>query len=82
MSETNYGRVTFPDVAMKFVQDGPVYAMMVVVGVAFFRGNASATEMVLTGAMGLLARMWPKPVTIGGNGSASASSSPHDGGVS
>lgn len=58
--------VTFADVAMKLVQDGPVYAVMAVVLVLALRGTATASEAVITGLAGLLARMWPQAIQVAG----------------
>lgn len=59
-------KVTFADVAMKLVQDGPVYAVIIVVGILAVRGTATASEAVITGLAGLLARMWPQAVQVAG----------------
>ncbi len=58
--------VTFADVAMKLVQDGPIYAIIVVVGILAMRGTATASEAVITGLASLLARMWPQAVQVAG----------------
>lgn len=58
--------VTMADVAMKLVQDGPVYAVIIVVGILAMRGTATASEAVITGLAGLLARMWPQAVQVAG----------------
>jgi len=58
--------VTFADVAMKLAQDGPIYAIIGLVGAMALGGHATASEAVITGLAGLLARMWPQAVQVAG----------------
>ena len=54
------------DVAMKVAADGPVYALVGLVGVLAIKGHASTSEMIITGALAFVSRSWPKPITLGG----------------
>lgn len=58
--------VTFADVAMKLAQDGPIYAVIGLVGAMAATGHATASEATITGLAGLLARMWPQAVQVAG----------------
>lgn len=58
--------VTAADVAMKFAQDGPLYAIVAVALVLAMRGTATATEAIWAGLAGLLARSWPQAVQVAG----------------
>ena len=58
--------VTFADVAMRVAQDGPVYAVIGLVGAMAIGGHATASEAVITGHAGLLARSWPRAVQVAG----------------
>jgi hypothetical protein len=58
--------VTFADVAMRLVQDGPIYAIIGLVGAMAVGGHATASEAVITGLAGLLARSWPRAVQVAG----------------
>lgn len=58
--------VTFADVAMKLAQDGPIYAIIGLVGAMAATGHATASEATITGLAGLLARMWPQAVQVAG----------------
>lgn len=62
--------VTFADVAMRVAHDGPMYAVIVVVGVMAFKGHASAGESIIAGLGALLARSWPRAIQVGGGASA------------
>jgi hypothetical protein len=55
---------TFADVAMRLVNDGPIYAAVFLVGVLSLKGQASASEMVITSLAALLARSWPRAVQV------------------
>jgi hypothetical protein len=57
---------TFADVAMRLVNDGPMYAAIALVGVLSLQGRATASEMVITALASLLARSWPRAVTTQG----------------
>jgi hypothetical protein len=59
-------RVTFAEVAMRLVTDGPIYAIIVLVGAMAVGGHATASEAVITGLAGLLARSWPRAVQVAG----------------
>jgi hypothetical protein len=61
--------VTFPDVAMRVAQDGPIYAVIGLVGAMALGGHATASEAVITGLAGLLARSWPRAVQVAGKAS-------------
>lgn len=60
------------EVAMRIVQDGPMYAIIALVGVLAIKGQANAQEFVITGLGALLARSWPKAVQVGGAGIVAA----------
>lgn len=62
--------VTLADVAMRVAHDGPMYAIIVVVGVMAFKGHASASESIIAGLGALLARSWPRAIQVGGAGAA------------
>jgi hypothetical protein len=59
---------TFADVAMKLVQDGPMYGLIGLVGVLAIKGQATATELVITGLASLLSKSWPRAVQLTGAG--------------
>ncbi len=67
-------RVTFADVAMRVARDGPMYGVIILVGVLALRGTTSALESILGAAFALQARSHPPPEndklgrTIGLNG--------------
>lgn len=54
-------RVTFADVAMRIARDGPMYAVIVLVGVLTIRGTTTAAESIIGAAVALLARSHPPP---------------------
>lgn len=54
-------RVTFADVAMKFVSDGPMYGVILLVGVLALKGTTTAAESITGAALALLARSHPPP---------------------
>lgn len=56
-------RVTFADVAMKFASDGPMYGVIVLVGVLALKGTTTAAESITGAALALLARSHPPPET-------------------
>lgn len=56
--------VTFPEVAMRVAQDGPMYALIVAIAVLALLGHASPTEALIGGLASLLARSWPRPPTM------------------
>lgn len=58
----------FADVAMRLVHDGPMYAVITLVGILAFKGHATSTELMITSLGALLARSWPRAVQIGGGG--------------
>lgn len=58
--------VTFADVAMKLVQDGPIYMILATMLIAMLYGKADAKEATITGLAALLARMWPAAVQVAG----------------
>lgn len=58
----------FADVAMRLVHDGPMYAIIALVGILAFKGHATSTELMITSLGALLARSWPRAVQIGGGG--------------
>ena len=59
--------VTFADVAMRFVQDLPIFVVLLIIGAMAIKGQADARDFVITGLGTLLARSWPKAVQIAGN---------------
>lgn len=54
-------RVTFADVAMRIARDGPMYGVIILVGVLAMRGTTSALESILGAAFALQARSHPPP---------------------
>jgi hypothetical protein len=58
--------ITFADVAMRVAHDGPIYAIIGLVGAMALGGHATANEAVITGLAGLLARSWPRAVQVAG----------------
>ena len=54
-------RVTFADVAMRIARDGPMYGVIILVGVLALRGTTSALESILGAAFALQARSHPPP---------------------
>ncbi len=52
-------RITFADVAMRIARDGPMYAVIVMVGVLAIRGTTTSMESVLGAAIALQARSRP-----------------------
>lgn len=54
-------RVTFADVAMRIARDGPMYGVIILVGVLALRGTTTAMESVVGAAIALLARSHPPP---------------------
>lgn len=58
--------VTPSDVMMRVAHDGPGYALIALVAVLALKGQASATEMVITGLGALLARSLPTTALRGG----------------
>lgn len=63
---------TIADVLMRLVNDGPIYAAVFLVGVLSLKGQASASEMVITSLAALLARSWPRAVQVASSGAAIA----------
>ena len=51
--------VTFADVMMMVVKDGPLYAMFMLVGLLVLKGHADAIQGILGAAVGLLAHSTP-----------------------
>jgi hypothetical protein len=56
-------RITFADVAMRIARDGPMYGVILLVGVLAMRGTTSALESILGAAFALQARSHPPPET-------------------
>lgn len=54
-------RVTLADVAMRIARDGPMYAVIILVGVLTLRGTTTAAESIIGAAVALLARSHPPP---------------------
>ena len=54
-------RATFADVAMRIARDGPMYGVIILVGVLAMRGTTTAMESVVGAAIALLARSHPPP---------------------
>ncbi len=54
-------RVTFADVAMRIARDGPMYGVIILVGVLAMRGTTTALESILGAAFALQARSHPPP---------------------
>jgi len=52
-------KVSFADVAMRVARDGPMYAVIIVVGVMAMKGAATASETIIAAAVSLLARSFP-----------------------
>lgn len=56
-------RVTFADVAMRIARDGPMYGVILLVGVLALKGTTTAAESITGAALALLARSHPPPET-------------------
>ena len=56
-------RTTFADVAMKLVSDGPMYGVIILVGVLSIRGHVEPMTSIVGAALALLARSHPPPET-------------------
>lgn len=54
-------RVTFADVAMRIARDGPMYGVIILVGLLALRGTTTAMESIVGAAFALLARSHPPP---------------------
>src|SRR5882762_8994691 len=54
-------RITFADVAMRIARDGPMYGVIILVGVLAMRGTTTAMESIVGAAFALLARSHPPP---------------------
>jgi hypothetical protein len=54
-------RVTFPDVAMRIARDGPMYGVIILVGVLALKGTTDAMTSIVGAAVALLARSHPPP---------------------
>src|ERR1700739_1970187 len=52
-------RITFADVAMRIARDGPMYGVIILVGVLAVRGHTSPLESILGAAFALQARSHP-----------------------
>lgn len=65
-------RPTFADVAMRVANDGPLYAVIALVGALAVGGHASSTEMVIASLGALLARSLPPGARLGFAGVAGA----------
>lgn len=52
-------RVTFADVAMRVANDGPMYGVIILVGVLALRGTTTALESIIGAAFALQARSRP-----------------------
>lgn len=52
-------RVTFADVAMRIARDGPMYGVILLVGVLALKGTTTASESIIGAAVALLARSHP-----------------------
>lgn len=59
------GKVTFADVAMRVARDGPMYAIIIMIGALALKGSATAMETMMTSAIALLARSWPGAIQMG-----------------
>ncbi|MDB4884464.1 MAG: hypothetical protein JWL95_3230 [Gemmatimonadetes bacterium] len=55
---------TWPDVAMRLVNDGPIYGILILVCVLAMSGHASASESLIAALGTLLARSWPRAVQV------------------
>lgn len=65
-SKLNGRPVTFADVAMRLIQDMPLFVLMSIVGVLAIQGHADSRDFIITGLGSLLARSWPKAVQVAG----------------
>lgn len=52
-------RVTFADVAMRIARDGPMYGVIILVGVLAIKGTTTALESIVGAALALQARSRP-----------------------
>lgn len=55
-------RITFADVAMRVARDGPMYGVIILVGILAISGKATANETIMGSALALLARSWPNAI--------------------
>lgn len=51
--------VSFPDVLMRIVQDGPLYGVFLLIGFLVWKGHADTLQAILGAAVGLLANSNP-----------------------
>lgn len=58
--------LTFPDVAMRFVQDVPIYMVITIVGILAIKGVAETKEFIIAGMGMMLSKSWPKAIAFGG----------------
>lgn len=52
-------RITFADVAMRVAHDGPMYGVILLVGILAMRGNVDSLHAIIGAAFALLARSRP-----------------------
>jgi hypothetical protein len=52
-------RITFADVAMRIAHDGPMYGVLMLVGILSVRGNIEGLQAVIGAAFALQARSRP-----------------------
>lgn len=52
---------------MRVANDGPMYAVIGLVGALALSSHATSAEMVITSLAALLARSWPRAVTVAGS---------------
>lgn len=55
-------RITFADVAMRVARDGPMYGVIILVGILAISAKATANESIMGCALALLARSWPNAI--------------------
>jgi hypothetical protein len=68
ISNKGSDRITFADVAMRVARDGPMYGVILLVGILAISGKATANETIMGSALALLARSWPGAIQTGGAG--------------
>ena len=54
-------RITFADVAMRVARDGPMYGVIILVGVLAMKGIVNGMDSIVGAAFALLARSHPPP---------------------
>jgi|ERR1700682_495035 len=56
------GKLTWPDVAMKIVNDAPLYAVIAIAGILALKERANFLEFLTACLAAMGFKSWPKPV--------------------